>query len=80
MRSLVDRALRIQLALVLLVLVMAAPQARAAGELRGNEQVASVIEQFILSRTSRSTGTEPLLTIPTIPHTTYSIYECSAPA
>jgi L,D-transpeptidase YcbB len=28
---------------------MAAPQARAQGELRGNEQVASVIEQFILS-------------------------------
>jgi hypothetical protein len=49
MRSLVNRALQMQLALVLLVLVMAAPQARAAGELRGNEQVASVIEQFILS-------------------------------
>jgi L,D-transpeptidase YcbB len=49
MRNLVNRALQIQLALVFLVLVMAAPQARAQGELRGNEQVASVIEQFILS-------------------------------
>jgi L,D-transpeptidase YcbB len=49
MRSLVNRALQMQLVLVLLLLVMAAPQARAAGELRGNEQVASVIEQFITS-------------------------------
>ena len=49
MRSLVNRALQMQLALVLLLLVMAAPQSRAAGELRGNEQVASVIEQFITS-------------------------------
>lgn len=49
MRNLVNRALQMQLALVLLMLVMAAPQARAQGELRGNEQVASVIEQFITS-------------------------------
>jgi L,D-transpeptidase YcbB len=34
---------------VILALVLAMPQARAAGELRGNEQVASVIEQFITS-------------------------------
>ncbi|HSM19786.1 MAG TPA: hypothetical protein VK844_05400, partial [Hyphomicrobiales bacterium] len=49
MRNLVNRALQMRLALVLLMLVMAAPQVRAAGELRGNEQVASVIEQFITS-------------------------------
>jgi L,D-transpeptidase YcbB len=49
MRSLVDWALQLRLALVLVMLAVAVPQARAQGELRGNEQVASVIEQFILS-------------------------------
>jgi murein L,D-transpeptidase YcbB/YkuD len=49
MSTLVLLALRTPLAIVLLALVLALPQARAAGELRGNEQVASVIEQFITS-------------------------------
>jgi L,D-transpeptidase YcbB len=49
MRSLVNWALQLRLALVLVMLAVAVPQARAQGELRGNEQVASVIEQFILS-------------------------------
>jgi murein L,D-transpeptidase YcbB/YkuD len=45
MRSLVIQALRAQVAMVLVALVLAMPQARAAG----NEEVASVIEQFITS-------------------------------
>ncbi|MFW6077519.1 MAG: L,D-transpeptidase family protein [Hyphomicrobiales bacterium] len=41
--------LQTPLALLAFVLIVVMPQARAEGEIRGNEQVASVIEQFITS-------------------------------